>query len=79
MTDVSTELASPLANGAVDPDYEDFAVELGYDFPGPFALTGAWTTATNEEFYDGTASFVDAADTIDPGEDRFAVTLTYSR
>lgn len=79
MTDLATELAAPLATGTSDPDYEDFAAKVGWDFAGPLALTGAWTHATNDDFYDGTASFLSSADTIDVGGDRFALTLTYSR
>lgn len=78
MSDVSTELAIPLGNGARDPDYEDFLAKIGWDFDGPLALTGAWTRATNAEFYDGTVSFIDAHAHLDPGEDRFTVALTYS-
>lgn len=78
-TDISTELVTPLATGTVHPDYEDFFVKLGRDFEGPLALTGAWSRATGDHFYDGTASFIDPTDTIDPGADRFALALTYSR
>lgn len=79
MTDIPTELVTPLATGTSDADYEDFSVKAGWDFQGPLALTGAWTHATNDDFYDGTASFMDPTDTRDVGGDRFALTLTYSR
>ncbi len=78
-SDLPSDLAAPLLSGATDPDYEDFAAELGWDFAGPLAIAGAWTHATNGEFYDRTASFRDATDLIDPGEDRFVLTLSYIR
>jgi uncharacterized protein (TIGR02001 family) len=79
MTDVATELETPLGNGAFDPDYEDFLAKIGWDFDGPLAVTLAWSRATNQEFYDGRLSFLRPEEAIDPGEDRFVAALTFSR
>ena len=69
-TDVPTRLATPLANGADDPDYTDFGATLKYQFAEHWSASLGATYADNKSFYGHTASFIDAADTKNVGGTR---------
>jgi uncharacterized protein (TIGR02001 family) len=74
-TDVTTQLATPLANGADDPDYTDFGATLKYQFAPHWSASLGATYADNKSFYGRTASFIDATDTRNVGGTRGFVVL----
>ncbi|WP_082827197.1 TorF family putative porin [Rhodanobacter thiooxydans] len=63
----STGLAAPNADGARDPSYADIGVGAKYAINAHWTLLGVVTHATNDRFYRHTASFQDAADTLNVG------------
>jgi uncharacterized protein (TIGR02001 family) len=69
-TDVSTRLATPLANGADDPDYDDLGAKLTWQFAPRWSASFGATYADNRAFYGRTASQSRAADTKDVGGTR---------
>jgi uncharacterized protein (TIGR02001 family) len=74
-TNVSTRLATPLANGANDPDYNDFGTTLKYQLARRWSASIGATYADNHNFYGHTASFASASDTRDVGDTRGFVML----
>lgn len=68
--DVTTELATPLANGADDPDYTDFGATLKYQFAAHWSASLGITYADNESFYGDTVSFTNPNDTRNIGGTR---------
>jgi uncharacterized protein (TIGR02001 family) len=74
-TDIPTELATPLANGASDPSYNDFAATLKYQFATHWSASLGATYANNKAFYRNTASFIDSSDTRNVGGARGFVML----
>lgn len=74
-TDVAARLATPLANGADDPDYSDFGATLKCQFAQRWSASLGATYADNKSFYGDTASFTHAADTKNVGGTRGFVTL----
>ena len=74
-TDITTQLATPLANGADDPDYTDFGATLKYQFATRWSASLGATYADNKSFYGRTASFTDATDTRNVGGTRGFVML----
>ena len=69
-TNISTELASPLASGETDPSYSDYGATLKWQFhPNWNAQVGA-TYADNSDFYAHTVSFRNPADDKDVGGGR---------
>ncbi len=73
--DVSTQLATPLANGADDPDYTDFGATLKYQFATHWSASLGATYATNKSFYGDTVSFTNPTDTRNIGGTRGFVML----
>jgi uncharacterized protein (TIGR02001 family) len=69
-TNVSTRLASPLANGANDPDYDDVGATLKYQLTPHWSASLGATYADNRAFYGRTASFASASDTKSVGGTR---------
>jgi uncharacterized protein (TIGR02001 family) len=69
-TNVSTHLATPLANGEDDPDYDDFGATLKWQFASHWSASFGATYAGNHAFYGDTASFQDGSDTKDVGGTR---------
>jgi len=69
-TDITTQLATPLANGADDPDYTDFGATLKYQFATHWSASLGATYADNESFYGNTASFTNPTDTRNVGGTR---------
>jgi uncharacterized protein (TIGR02001 family) len=69
-TDITTSLATPLSNGAVNPDYTDFGATLKYQFHPHWSASLGATHANNDAFYGHTASFMNAADTRNTGGTR---------
>jgi uncharacterized protein (TIGR02001 family) len=69
-THYTTTLAAPLADGARDPDYADYAATLKVRISAHLSLSAAVTHATNADFYRRTSSFLDAADTRNVGGSR---------
>ena len=74
-TNVSTRLATPLANGEDDPDYNDFGATVKYQFTPHWSASLGATYADNHDFYGHTASFTNASDTKDVGGTRGFVML----
>lgn len=74
-TDIPTRLATPLANGANDPDYSDFGATLKYQFAQHWSASFGATYADNDSFYGHTASFTNGADTKNVGGTRGFVML----
>lgn len=74
-TDVTTRLATPLANGTTDADYTDIGATLKYQFNPHWSASLGATHADNDAFYGRTASFANAADTRNTGGARGFVTL----
>jgi len=74
-TDITTSLAAPLANGAVNPDYTDVGATLKYQFTPHWSASLGATYANNDAFYGHTASFTNAADTRNTGGTRGFVML----
>jgi uncharacterized protein (TIGR02001 family) len=66
-TDVATRLATPLANGADDPDYDDVGATLKWQFAPRWSASAGATYADNRAFYAHTASFRNPADTTNVG------------
>ena len=71
----STGLAAPNADGARDPSYADIGVGAKYAINAHWTVLGVVTHATNDRFYRHTASFQNAADTLDVGGTRGLVML----
>lgn len=74
-TRYNTRLAVPNADGARDPSYADIGVGAKYAIDAHWTLLGVVTHATNDRFYRRTASFRNAADTLDVGGTRGFVML----
>ena len=74
-TAITTRLASPLANGASDPDYTDLGATLKYQFQPHWSASVGATYANNNAFYGRTASFRNAANTRNVGGTRGFVML----
>ncbi len=74
-THYSTRLAVPNADGARNPDYADIGVGAKYTVNTHWTVLGVVTRATNGRFYRHTASFQNAADTLDVGGTRGFVML----
>jgi uncharacterized protein (TIGR02001 family) len=74
-TDVTTRLATPLANGTTNADYTDVGATLKYQFNPHWSASLGATRADNDAFYGHTASFTNAADTRNTGGTRGFVTL----
>lgn len=66
----STELAAANADGARDPSYADIGVGAKYAINAHWTVLGVVTHATNSRFYRHSASFQNAADTLDVGGTR---------
>lgn len=73
--DVSTKLATPLANGADDPDYTDFGATLKYQFATHWSASLGATYANNKSFYGDTVSFTNPTDSRNIGGTRSFVML----
>lgn len=69
-TDITTRLATPLATGADNPDYNDFGATLKYQFAPHWSASFGATYADNEAFYARTASFTNGSDTRNVGGTR---------
>jgi uncharacterized protein (TIGR02001 family) len=74
-TDVTTRLATPLANGTTDADYTDVGATLKYQFDPHWSASFGATHADNDKFYGHTASFTNAADTRNTGGTRGFIAL----
>lgn len=74
-TDVSTRLATPLANGASNPDYDDVGATLKWQFAPHGSASLGVSYADNNAFYGHTASFQNPADTKSVGGTRGFVML----
>ncbi|MEP7186671.1 MAG: TorF family putative porin [Rhodanobacter sp.] len=74
-THYTITLATPLANGARSPGYNDFAATLKYQLATQWSLSGGVTYASNADFYRHTSSFLDASDTRQVGGSRRFVML----
>lgn len=74
-THYRTALAAPNADGARNPSYADIGVGAKYAINAHWTLLGVVTHATNDRFYRHTASFQNAADTLDVGGTRGFVML----
>jgi len=74
-TDVTTRLATPLANGTTDADYTDVGATLKYQFNPHWSASLGATYADNDAFYGRTASFTNATDTRNTGGTRGFVML----
>ena len=74
-TDITTRLATALANGADDPDYSDFGATLKYQFAPHWSASLGATYADNDSFYGRTASFANPTDTKNVGGTRGFVML----
>ena len=73
--DVTTKLATPLANGADNPDYTDLGATLKYQFAAHWSASLGATYADNKSFYGDTASFTNPTDTRNIGGTRGFVML----
>jgi len=69
-TDIPTELAASLPNGATNPDYTDLGATLKYQFHPHWSASLGVTYANNDAFYGHTASFTNGADTRNTGGTR---------
>ncbi|MEO8459834.1 MAG: TorF family putative porin [Dokdonella sp.] len=69
-TDITTRLATPLANGAESPDYSDFGATLKYQFAQHWSASLGMTYADNPSFYAHTANFNDSNDSRNVGGTR---------
>jgi uncharacterized protein (TIGR02001 family) len=69
-THYTTEVVTPLANGARNPGYNDFGATLKYQLATHWSLSGGITYATNADFYRRTSSFLEASDTCNVGGSR---------
>ncbi|HEX5122312.1 MAG TPA: TorF family putative porin [Rhodanobacteraceae bacterium] len=74
-TSIPTRLAVPLANGANDPDYDDFGAALKCQLAPHWSATLGATYADNHAFYGHTVSFTNASDTKNVGGTRGYVML----
>lgn len=74
-TNVSTRLATPLANGEDDPDYSDIGATLKWQFAAHWSASLGATYADNHAFYGRTASFQNPSDMKDVGGTRGFVML----
>lgn len=69
-TDISTQLAAPLGNGASTADYTDLGATLKVQFHPHWSASLGATYASNDRFYGHTSSFTNPADTRDTGGTR---------
>lgn len=69
-THYTSVLATPLGDGARDPDYSDVGATLTWQLVPHWSLAGSVTHAGNGAFYRHTASFLDANETLDVGGTR---------
>lgn len=69
-THYATTLVASLADGARDPDYNDFGATLKYQLDTHWSLSSGVTHATNAGFYRNTASLLDPNDALDVGGTR---------
>jgi uncharacterized protein (TIGR02001 family) len=67
---IPTQLAAPLANGARNPDYDDFGATLKFQFATHWSASAGLTYADNDKFYSHTVSFLNPANTRDVGGTR---------
>lgn len=74
-TNITTELVTPLSNGATDPSYSDFGATLKYVFTPHWSASFSATYASNGDFYHHVVSFLDASDTHNCGGTRGLVML----
>jgi len=74
-TDVTTRLATPLANGTTNADYTDVGATLKYQLNPHWSASLGATRADNDAFFGHTASFTNTADTRNTGGTRGFVTL----
>jgi len=74
-TDITTRLATPLANGATNADYTDVGATLKYQLDPRWSASVGATYADNDAFYGRTASFTNSADTRNTGGTRGFVML----
>lgn len=74
-TDISTGLATPLGNGASNPDYTDLGATLKVQFHPHWSASVGVTNANNDALYAHTASFTNSADTRNTGGTRGFVML----
>lgn len=74
-THYTTALATPLPDGAHNPDYSDYGVTLVRQLGAHWSLGASVTHATNAAYYHATASYLDASDTLDVGGTRGVVML----
>ncbi|MEO5626438.1 MAG: TorF family putative porin [Dokdonella sp.] len=69
-TDIPTSLATPLANGAVNPDYTDVGATLKFQLQRHWSANVGATYANNDAFYGHTSSFTNATDRRNTGGTR---------
>jgi uncharacterized protein (TIGR02001 family) len=69
-TDIPTRLATPLVNGADDPDYTDVGATLKWQYATRWSASLGATYADNGAFYARTASFQNVIDTKNVGGTR---------
>jgi len=74
-TDITTELAVPLANGAKNPDYADFGATVKYQFATHWSASLGATYANDKAFYGRTTSFQNPNDIRNVGGSRGFVML----
>lgn len=74
-THYTTVLATPLPDGARNPDYSDYGATLVRRLDAHWALGASLTHATNAAYYRAMASDLDASDTLDVGGTRGVVML----
>lgn len=74
-TDVTTSLATPLANGATSADYTDVGATLKFQLDPRWSASVGATFADNAAFYGRTASFTNASDSRNTGGARGFVML----
>jgi uncharacterized protein (TIGR02001 family) len=75
--DVKTKLATPLANGADNPDYTDYKIGITKTFSGGWTVGLAHSKASNSAYYDNTASVTTAGQSHSLG--RAVTVLSVSR
>ncbi len=69
-TDITTSLATPLTNGAVDPDYSDFGATLKFHFHPHWSASVGATYADNSAFCGHTGSSTNPTVTRNTGGTR---------
>jgi len=69
-THYTSRYATPLPNGARDPDYSDYSATIKYQIAQHWSLSAGLTRATNEAVYGRVSSFVNGNDTRDVGGTR---------